>query len=152
MWREELKKRDAAYWVESGKKEGNLVRMLEARDKGIQESWVSRDRAWLNSLHSYNETLRLMTHKQINLRATLEVIGKRQHELTKANAKIPYWAVKTMLGKKKVPLPYIKISDYVPYIIQYLRMCNILKYSLVNQLNTKKFLSYLQEHIQELNP
>ena len=52
MWRNELMERYAAYWEEARKKEGDIVRMLEIRDKEIQESLVSRDRAWLNSLHS----------------------------------------------------------------------------------------------------
>ena len=61
MWRNELRERDVAYWEESRKKEVDLVRMLETKDKGIQECLVSRDKAWLNSLHSHSESLRLMT-------------------------------------------------------------------------------------------
>ena len=48
MWRNELKERDAAYWEESGKKECDLVRMLERRDNGMIESLVFRDIRWLN--------------------------------------------------------------------------------------------------------
>ena len=59
-----------------------------------------------------------MTHEQINIRATLESLGKRQHELTKGNAQILDWTMKTMSGKKKILLPNIQISDYVPYIIK----------------------------------
>ena len=51
--------------------------MLERIDQGIQECLVSRDKVWLNSFHSCTESLRLMTQEQINLRATLEAIGKR---------------------------------------------------------------------------
>ena len=58
-----------------------------------------------------------MTQEQINMRANLESIGKRKCELTKANSQILDWAMKTVSGKKKVPLPIINISDYVPYII-----------------------------------
>ena len=61
--------------------------------------------------------MRVMTLEQINNRATLDSVGKRQRELTKGNAKILDWAMKTLLGKKKMPLPNIQISDYVPYII-----------------------------------
>ena len=88
MWKDELRKRDAAYWEDSNNKEVDLVRMLETRDKGIQDSLVSRDKAWMNSLHSCSESLRLMTQEQINIRATLESVGKRQYELTKGNAQI----------------------------------------------------------------
>ena len=51
------------------------------------------------------------------MRATLESIGKRQCELTKGNAQILDWAMKTVSGKKKVSLPKINISYCVPYII-----------------------------------
>ena len=78
--------------------------MLETRDKGIQDSFVSRDKAWMNSLHSCSESFRLITQEQINIRATLELVCKRQYELTKGNAQILDWPMKTVLGKKKVPL------------------------------------------------
>ena len=47
MWRNELRERDVVYWEESRNKEVELVKMLEIRDKGIPESLVSRDKAWL---------------------------------------------------------------------------------------------------------
>ena len=117
MWRDELRTRYATYWEDSNKKEVDLVRMLERRDKGIQDTFVSRDRAWLNSLHSCSESLRLMTQEQINLRATLESVGKRLCELTKSNAQLLDWAMKVVSGKKKVSLPNINISYYVPCVI-----------------------------------
>ena len=47
----------------------------------------------------------------------MESIGKRQCELVKSNADILDWVMKIVLGKKKVELPNIQISDYVPYTI-----------------------------------
>ena len=47
----------------------------------------------------------------------METLSKRQCELTKGNAKILDWVMKTISGKKKVSLPHIRISDYIPYII-----------------------------------
>ena len=91
--------------------------MLERRYSEIIESLVSRDRAWLNSLHSFCESLRLMYQEQVNMGATLESIGKRQREFTKANEQILDWAMTTLSGKKKVSLPKINISNYVHYII-----------------------------------
>ena len=91
--------------------------MLETRDNGIIESLVSRDRTWLKSLDSYSQNLKSMYQEQVNMRETLESIGKRQCELTKTNAQIIDWAMTTMAGKKKVLFPKINISDYVPYII-----------------------------------
>ena len=58
-----------------------------------------------------------MTYEQINNRAFLESLAKRQRELTESNAKILDWAMKTVSNKKKVPLPQIRISDCVPYTI-----------------------------------
>ena len=37
--------------------------------------------------------------------------------MVKSNVEILDWAMKTVSGKKKVPLPNIQISDYVPYTI-----------------------------------
>ena len=54
----------------------------------MQDSLASSDQEWLNSLHHCKESLRLMTLKQINIRATLESLGKRQYELKKENAEI----------------------------------------------------------------
>ena len=103
MWKEKLRVRDVAFWEESRKQEGDLCRMVETRDRQLQDSLVSRDQAELNSLHSCSESLRLMTQEQINLRATMVSIRKIQCELTKANGEILNWAMTTMLGKKKVP-------------------------------------------------
>ena len=58
-----------------------------------------------------------MTYEQINSRTLLESLAKRQQELTKSNAKILVWAMKIVSNKKKVSLPQIRISDYVPYTV-----------------------------------
>ena len=76
-----------------------------------------RDIGWLNSLQHYKDSLRLTTQELINNRFTLESIGKRQCELIKGNTEILNWVMKTMSGKKKVPLPNIPISYYIPYTI-----------------------------------
>ena len=47
----------------------------------------------------------------------MESLAKRQREFTKSNAKILDWAMKTVSGKKKVPLPKIRIFGYIPYTI-----------------------------------
>ena len=47
----------------------------------------------------------------------METIGKRQCELTEANAKILDWAMKIVSIKKNVPLPHIRISYYILYTI-----------------------------------
>ena len=44
--------------------------MLERRDQGNHGTLVSRDQAWLNSLHSSSQSLRLMTLEQVNIRVT----------------------------------------------------------------------------------
>ena len=62
--------------------------MLEIRDKEIKEALVSRERDWLNNLEHYRDSLRMITHEQVNLRAAMELICKRQCELTKSNAQL----------------------------------------------------------------
>ena len=47
----------------------------------------------------------------------MESIGSRQYELVKSNVEILDWAMKIVSGKKKVTLPNIQISNYVPYTI-----------------------------------
>ena len=58
-----------------------------------------------------------MTFEQVKNKTLLESVAKRQRELTESNAKILDWAMKTVSGKKKVSLPQIRISYYVPYTI-----------------------------------
>ena len=101
----ELKNKDVIYWEEIGKQEYNLCEMLEKRDKSITEKLTSGDREWLNSLQHYRDCLRIMSHVQVNNRTLIESLAKRQRELTKSNAKILDWAMKTVSGKKKVSLP-----------------------------------------------
>ena len=63
------------------------------------------------------QSFRLMTYEQVNNRALLESLAKRQRELTESNAKILDWAMKKISSKKKVPLPQIRILDCVPYTV-----------------------------------
>ena len=77
----------------------------------------SRDRDWLNSLAHCKESFRLMSQEHVNNKALMESLAKRQRELTESNAKILDWAMKPISGKKKVPLPQIRISDCIPYTI-----------------------------------
>ena len=42
----------------------------------------------------YKQSFRLMTYEQVNNRAFLESLAKRQRELTESNAKILDWAMK----------------------------------------------------------
>ena len=91
--------------------------MLERRDHGNHSTLASRDQAWLIKLHHCNESLKLMTLEHINLRAALELIGKRHHELINGHAEILDWAMKMVSGKMKVSLLNIQIFDYVPYTL-----------------------------------
>ena len=91
--------------------------MLERRDLALKEALTSRDQEWLNGLHHCMESVRLITLEQINDKELLKTIGKRQRELTKVNAEILDWVMKIVSGKKKVPLPQIRISDCTHYSI-----------------------------------
>ena len=117
MWRKELQERDEIFWNEARKQEYNLCEMLEKRDLALKEALKERDQEWLNSLNHCKESVRLMTLEQINNRSLMETLSKRQRELTEGNAKILDWAMKTISGKKKVPLPYIRVSNCIPFTI-----------------------------------
>ena len=116
-WRTMIRDREVAFWTETGIHEANLVKMLKDRDKAMKATLESRDKDWLNSLQQCKESVRLMTYEQVNNRALMKSLAKRQRELTESNAKILDWAMKIVSSKKKVPLPQIRISDYVPYTI-----------------------------------
>ena len=48
-----------------------------------------------------------MSYDVKNNKTLLESLAMRQRELTKSNAKILDWAMKTVSSKKKIPLPQI---------------------------------------------
>ena len=58
-----------------------------------------------------------MSFKIVNNKTLLESLAMSQRELTKSNAKILDWTMKTMSSKKKIPLPQIRISDCRPYTV-----------------------------------
>ena len=100
-----IRDKEVAFWTETSIHEANLVKMLEDKDKAMKAALESRDRDWLNSLQHCKESIRLKTYEQVNNWALMESLAKKQCELTKSNAKILDLAMKTVLGKKKVPLP-----------------------------------------------
>ena len=77
----------------------------------------SRDSNFINSLGHCKQSFCVMSFEIINNKTLLESLAIRQRELTKSNAKILDWAMKTVSNKKKIPLPKIRISDYRPYTI-----------------------------------
>ena len=60
-----------------------------------------RDQHWSNCIGHMKQSLRLMTYEQINNGTLLETLAKRQRELTKSNAKILDWTMKTISNKKR---------------------------------------------------
>ena len=109
-WRTVIRDREVAFWTETGKHEAGLLKMLEDRDNGLKECLKSRDKNWLNSMAHCKENFHLMTYEQVNNRTLLESLAKRQQELTESNAKILDWVMKTVLNKKKVSLPQMRIQ------------------------------------------
>ena len=103
--------------AELRKRDHNLEDALRQRDKEWRGELENRDQYWLNSMGHMKQSFRLMTYEQVNNRAFLESLARRQRELTESSAKILDWAMKKVSNKKKVSLPYIRISDYVPYTI-----------------------------------
>ena len=103
--------------VELRRRDQNLEDALKKRDGEWRAELEKRDQYWLNSMAHCKKSFRLMTYEQINNRAFLESLAKRQRELTQSNTKFLDWAMKTVSNKMKVPLPQIRISDCVPYTI-----------------------------------
>ena len=91
--------------------------MLEGGDKAIQETLVSRDKYWSDSLDSFNHHLNSLYFEQINMRKSIESIALRQGELIRSNVDMLARAIGIVSGKKKVPMPKITISDFVPHVI-----------------------------------
>ena len=112
-----IKDKEVSFWTKIGKHEAGLLKMLGDRDNALKACLESRDKNWLNNLAHCKESFLLMTYEQVNNRTLLESLAKRQRELTESNEKILDWAMKTVLRKKKVPLPQIRISNCVPYTI-----------------------------------
>ena len=56
--------------------------MLENRDLALKDVLKARDQEWLNGLHHYKESVRLMTLKHINNKTLMETFSKRQREVT----------------------------------------------------------------------
>ena len=73
---------------------------LKKKDEEWRGELEKRDQYWLNSIGHMKKSLRLMTYEQVNNRAFLESLAKRQRELTESNAKILDWAMKTVSNKK----------------------------------------------------
>ena len=90
---------------------------LKKRDEEWRAELEKMDQYWLNSMAHCKKSFCLMTYEQVNNRTLLESLAKRQRELIESNANFLDWAMKTVSNKKTVPLPQIKISDYVPYIV-----------------------------------
>ena len=113
----QLQLRDEYMEAELRRRDQNLEDALRKRDEEWRGELEKRDQYWLNSIGHMKQIFRLMTYEQVNNRAFLESLAKRQRKLTKSNAKILDWAMKIVSNKKKVPLPQIRISDCVPYTV-----------------------------------
>ena len=97
---------------------------LRIRDQNLEDASKKRDEKWIAELEKMNQYwlnsmahCKRMTYEKVNNRTLLESLAKRQREVTESNAKILDWAMKTVLNKKKVPLPQIRILDCVPYTV-----------------------------------
>ena len=123
--------------VELRRRDQNLEDALRKRDEEWRGEVEKRDQYWSNIIGHMKQSFRLMTYEQINNRTFLESLAKRQRELIKSNEKILDWAMKTVSKKKKVSLPQIRISDYVPYTIVPPRETNLVLHFLNPNLDIK---------------
>ena len=84
----QLQLRDEYMEAELRRRDRNLENALRKNDEEWRGELEKRDQYWLNSIGHMKQSFRLMTYEQVNNRAFLESLAKRQRELTKSNAKI----------------------------------------------------------------
>ena len=112
-----LQLRDEYMEAELRRRDQNLEDALRKRDEEWRGEVERRDQYWSNCIGHMKQSFRLMTFEQINNRTLLETLAKIQRELIESNVKILDRAMKTVSNKKKVSLPHIRITDYVPYTV-----------------------------------
>ena len=81
-----------------------MQKVLEGRDKTINDSLISKDKLWLDSLDSYNHYLKSMYYEQVSMGKTIGSITLRQIELMKGNVKMLDWAMAVVSNKKTLQL------------------------------------------------
>ena len=113
-----MKQRNQAYWQRQCKRDDDLIRIFEERDKSLQDALVSRDQLWLDSLDSFNEKLKSMYYAQVDMGKTMGSLALRQVLLIKSNVKMLDWAMASASNKKNITAPKVTISDYIHFVIQ----------------------------------
>ena len=113
----QLQLRNEYMEAEHKRRDQNMEDALRKRDEEWRGELEKKDQCWLNSMGHMKQSFQLMTYEEVNNRAFLESLAKRQRELSESNAKFLDWVMKTVSNKKKVPLPQIRILDCVPYTI-----------------------------------
>ena len=88
MWMIELKQRDQIYRKGQCKRDEEVSKVLEGRDKAIHDSLISRDKFWVENRESCNHYLKSMYYEQINIGKTMESIVVRPSEFVKSNVKM----------------------------------------------------------------
>ena len=78
------------YWQGHCRRDDEIMKMIEGRDKAINDSLTCRDQRFLDSLDSCNHNLTSLYYEQVNLRKTMESIALRQGDLIKSNVKMLY--------------------------------------------------------------
>ena len=106
----QLQLRDGYLEAELKRRDQNLEDALRKRDEEWRDELEKRDKYWLNSMRHMKQSFQLMTYEQVNNKAFLESLAKRQRELTNSNAKILDSAMKTVSNKKKVSLPLMRLK------------------------------------------
>ena len=77
MWRNEPQKIDQAYWQRQCKRDEDLVKIFEGRDKSLNDALVTRDQLWLNSLDSFNDNLKSMYYAQNSMGKSMGSLAQR---------------------------------------------------------------------------
>ena len=130
---DELKKRDEEWKVEIEEKDIEWRTILRDRDNALKASMDSRDSNFMNSLGHCKQSFCVMSFEIINNKTLLESLAMRQRELTKSNAKILDWAMKTVSSKKKNPCHKYE-SQTVDPTLYFLRVRQNYLYPILTQI------------------
>ena len=98
-----LKKRDEEWKTKIEKMDTKWRTVLRDRDNDLKASMDSTDNNCINNLRHCKQSFRMMSYEIKNNRALLESLVMRQRELTKSNAKILDWVMKTISARRRYP-------------------------------------------------
>ena len=103
--RAELKEIEKAFINDQLKRDQELLKILEVREKEMEASLNYREKLWTERLDMCNSNMIKMCNAQGEFEGVLNSIGGRQNELIRTNAKMLEWITNQLLGDKTAENP-----------------------------------------------